>query len=88
MRIQYKIKDKDSLYNILLSPSVYVKDEAYMACKSCQKYALYSSGDNTPKFAICNEWLIGEIPRPVVGHDIGYILAAVVAKVRIFVNIF
>ena len=55
--------------------------------KSCHKHVLYTSGDNPPKFAISNGWLIGEIPRSVVGHDIGYILAASVAKVRIFANV-
>ena len=32
--------------------------------------------------------MIGEIPRSVVGHNIGDILAASVSKVRIFANVF
>ena len=88
LRNQYKITGKYSLCNLLLSPRAHVKSEAYMACKSCHYHILYNIGDKPPKFAISNGWLIGEIPRSVVGHDIGDILAASVAKVRIFANVY
>ncbi len=88
MRNQYKIEDKDSLSNLLLSPRAHVKDEAYITCDACYCHILYNTGDKPPKFAIRNWWLVGEIPKSVVGDDIGDILAASVAKVRIFANVY
>ena len=59
-----------------------------MACKSYYHHILYNTGDNPPNFGVDNGWLIGEISEIVVGHDIEYILASSVAKVRIFANVY
>ena len=49
---------------------------------------LYSTGDNPPKFGIRNGWLIGKIPRTIIGNDISDILASSVVKIRILGNVF
>ena len=88
LRNQYKIDNNESLSCLFLSPQAHVIDRAYMVYKSCHIHVLYSSEDKPPKFAISNGWLIGEIPRTIIGSDISDILASSLAKIRIFGNVF
>ena len=76
LRNQYKIDNNESLSCLLLSLEAHVVDGAYMACKSCHTHVIYPSGFKLPKFAINNGWLIGEIPRTIIGSDISDILAS------------
>ena len=87
LRNQYKIDNNDFLSSLLLSPRARVKNGEYMACKSCYKYVAYNHGEKPPKYAISNGWLVGEIPKTIIGNDISDILASSVAKVRIFGNV-
>ena len=75
LRNQYKIDNS-------------VKDGEYMTCKSCYTHVAYTKKEKPPKFAISNGWLIGEIPRSIIGNDISDILASSVAKICIFRNVF
>ena len=58
------------------------------ACKVCFVHVAYNDGDKPPKFANSNGWLIGEIPRTIIGYDISDILASSLAKIRILGNAF
>jgi len=88
LRDQYKIINNKALCNLLLPPRAHVKGGSYMSCKSCHKHISYSKSENPPKFAISNGWLIGEIPKSLIGHDISDILASSLARVRVFGNVY
>ena len=88
LRNQYKIDDNILLSNLLLSPRAHNNNGNYMSCITCFTNVKRSSATKPPKYAISNGWVIGMIPEEVIGGDIDDILSSVVARVRIFGNVF
>ena len=88
LRNQYKIEGNDSLSNLLLSPRAHVRNGEYMSCNTCYRHVAYSKSEHPPKYAISNNWCIGQIPENLVDGDIDDILAASVARVRVFSNVY
>ena len=88
LRNQYLIKDNPVLSNLLLSPRAHVKDGKYMSCVVCYKNICNVENDKPTKYAISNNWCIGEIPKNLIDGDIDDILAVSVAIIRLFANVF
>ena len=84
LRRQYKLIDSEALSKLLLSPRAHVKNGSYMTCKTCYRNILNKKLDKPPKFAISNNWCIGQLPNNLIDGEIEDILAASIAKVRIF----
>ena len=88
LRNQYLIKDNCILSNLLLSPRAHVKNGKYMSCLTCYKNIINANSEKPPKYAISNNWCIGKIPENIIDGEIDDILAASVARIRIFSNVF
>ena len=88
LRNQYKIEGNNALSNLLLSPRAHVRDGKYMSCNTCFRHIVYSKSENPPKYAISNNWCIGQIPDKLIEGGIDDILAASVARIRLFSNVY
>ena len=88
LRNQYKIEGNNALSNLLLSPRAHVRDGKYMSCNTCFRHIVYSKSENPPKYAIRNNWCIGQIPDTLIEGGIDDILAASVARIRLFSNVY
>ena len=88
LRNQYKIEGNNALSNLLLSPRAHVRDGKYMSCNTCFRHIVYSKSENPPKYAISNNWCIGQIPDTLIEGGIDDILAASVARIRLFSNVY
>ena len=63
LRNQYRLSYTTDLANLLLSPRATELNGSYMACESCHRHLSYVTSEAAPKFALSNEWCIGEIPK-------------------------
>ena len=88
LRNQYMIDDNILLSNLLLSPRAHCNNGNYMSCNTCFSNVKRRCSTKPPKYAISNGWVIGMIPEEVIGGDIDDILSSVVARVRIFGNVY
>ena len=88
LRNQYKIRDRDMVSNLLLAPRAYVKNNEYMVCITCFHNIIPIRLDKPSKFIISNGWAIGKVPSTIIVNEIDDILAAMLAKIRVFASIF
>ena len=65
-----------------------MKNGSYMTCRPCYNNIINNKINKPPKFAISNNWCIGQLPNDLIDGDIEDILAASIAKVRIFSNVY
>ena len=59
-----------------------------MSCRTCYRNIINLQIDKPPKYAISNNWCIGEIPHDIIDGDINEMLAAAIGKIRLFANVF
>ena len=85
---QYKLIDSEALSKLLLSPRAHVKNGSYMTCKPCYKNIVNNRIAKPQRFAISNNWCIGQLPNDLIDGDIEDILVASIAKVRFFSNVY
>ena len=88
MRGQYKIDDNKHLSDLLLSPRARQINGTFMSCSTCYTNISRKSAIKPPRFGISNGWVIGTIPRDVIDGEVSDILSSVVARVRIFANVY
>ena len=65
-----------------------MRDRKYMSYNTCFRHIVYSKSENPPKYAISNNWCIGQIPDTLIEGGIDDILAASVARIRLFSNVY
>ena len=87
LRDQYRVLDNEKLDGLILSPRATVRDGMHMTCITCHRNIL-SDADKPPKFGLTNGWVIGQLPQYVINKEIDDILAAALAKIRIFSNVY
>ena len=78
----------DDLSNSFLSQRPQEINWSYMACASCHRYTAYNDSDKPSKYSISNEWCIGETPKNIINREIDKILASLVARIRLFANVY
>ena len=88
LRNEYKIKENEKLSNLLLSPRAHIRNGSYMSCQTCYTHIAYNDSEKPPKFAISNGWCIGQFPKNLIDGDIDNILESLVARYRIFANVY
>ena len=88
LRNQYKIRDRYMFLNLLLAPKPHLKNNEYMACRTCFRNIITTRRANPSKFAISNGRAVGKVPSTVIVNEIDEILAAMLVKIRAFANVF
>jgi len=87
LREQYLL-DMPAYADLLLSPRAHQRDGKLMSCLTCYKNIMNENIVKPPRFAISNGWAIGQLPSSFDPENIGEVLAALLARVRIFGNVF
>ena len=83
LRNQYKIIDRDMLSILLLSSRTHMKNNEYIAFRTCFRNNITTRRDKLSKVAISIGWAIGKIPSTVIVNKIDEILATMLAKIRV-----
>ena len=87
LRNQYLIENDDELKDLLLSPRAHRRGDTFMSCTCCANNIKRSSSVKPPGFGISNGWVIGYIPKSIVG-EIDDLLASMISQFRFFSYIF
>ena len=87
LREQYTVTGNDKLDGLILSPRATVRDGMYMTCTTCYRNII-ADADKPPRFGLTNGWVIGQLPQHVINKDVDDILAATLAKIRIFSKVY
>ena len=74
--------------DLLLSPRVHVENGMYMSYVTCYNNIKKSDNVKPTRFGITNGWLIGQIPKSIIGGGVEDILVNAVARVRMFTNVY
>ena len=85
---QYKIESNEELSHLLLSPKAQNRNGLFMSCRTCYNNVMQPNVEKPPRFGISNGWAIGQIPYVLDGGEIEDILAASLAKIYIFTNMY